>query len=46
MNTITTKDSGEVTRYIGCHGTKRVAKFVLVCAAMPLAATVTWRKRT
>jgi hypothetical protein len=46
MNTITTKDGGEVTRYIGCHGTKRVAKFVLVCVVTPLAATVTRRKRT
>jgi non-heme chloroperoxidase len=35
----------EVTRYIGCRSTKRVAKFVLVCAVTPLAETVTRRKR-
>ena len=45
MNTITTKGDGEVTRYIGYHGTKRVAKFVLMCAATPLAETVMKRKR-
>lgn len=45
MNAITAKDSGESTRYIGCHGTKRVAMLVLVCAATLLAETVTQRKR-
>jgi non-heme chloroperoxidase len=35
---------GEVTRYIGRHDTKRVTKFMLVCAVTPLAETVTQRK--
>jgi len=29
-------DGGEVTRYIGCYGTKRVAKAVLISAVPPL----------
>jgi hypothetical protein len=45
MNTITTKDGGEVNRYIRRRGTKRVAEFMLVCAVTLLAETVTQRKR-
>jgi non-heme chloroperoxidase len=35
---------GEVTRYIERHGTKSVAKYVMVCAVRPLAETVMRRK--
>jgi hypothetical protein len=50
MNTIITLfgysiGGRKVTRDIGCHGTKRVTQFVLVCAVTPLAETVTQRKR-
>jgi non-heme chloroperoxidase len=36
---------GDVARYIGRHGTKRVAMSVLLGAVSPLATTVTRRKR-
>ena len=36
---------GEVARYIGRHGSKHIAKAVLVGAVPPLASTVTRRKR-
>ena len=50
MNTIITLfgysiGDRKVTRYIGCHGTKCVIKFVLVCAITPPAETVTQRIR-
>jgi len=53
MNTIAMKEGtdidhkgwGPVQSAVFSHGTTRVAKFVMVCAATPLAETVTRRKR-
>jgi non-heme chloroperoxidase len=37
---------GEVSRFVGYHGNKRIAKALLMGAVTPLNATATWRKRT
>jgi non-heme chloroperoxidase len=37
---------GEVSRYVGYHGNKRIGKALLMGAVTPLNATATRRKRT